>query len=62
MKRILIFVFLYFLITGIAVASNKFTNEQIGKACIAIVMGKDPSIIKLDKTVGDVIYLSYIRS
>jgi hypothetical protein len=38
-----------------------FTDQQICKATIAKLMGKKPSIIKIDKTSGNVIYLSYIR-
>jgi hypothetical protein len=38
-----------------------FTEQQICKATIAKLMGKKPSIIKIDKTSGNVIYLSYIR-
>lgn len=38
------------------------SNVKICKATIAALMGRDPSIIKLDKISGEIIYLSYIRS
>jgi hypothetical protein len=38
-----------------------FTDQQICKATIAKLMGKNPSIININKISGNVIYLSYIR-
>ena len=38
-----------------------FTKNQICKAGIAKIMGRDPSIIKIDSKSGETIYLSYVR-
>jgi hypothetical protein len=38
-----------------------FTKQQICKATIAKVMGKAPSIVKVNKVSGNITYLSYIR-
>ena len=65
MKRMcgyFLFVILYLASASALADETKFSKEQICKACVSIVMGKDPSIIKIDKTEGDVVYLSYIRS
>lgn len=48
--------------SSLAVAGEKtFSKAQICKAGIAIVMGKDPSIMRVDKTKGSTTYLSYVR-
>ncbi|MCH7916342.1 MAG: hypothetical protein IH856_25445 [Deltaproteobacteria bacterium] len=44
-----------------AAESGTFSKAQICKAGIATVMGRDPGIMKVDRTQGGVIYLSYIR-
>ena len=38
-----------------------FSDQQICVATVAKTMGKDPSIIKIDSTQGNVVYLSYTR-
>jgi hypothetical protein len=38
-----------------------FSEQQICKAVVAKVMGKNPSIIKVNKVSGNVTHLSYIR-
>lgn len=40
---------------------TKFNHKEICTATIAIVMGKDPSIIKIDDLKNDTVFLSYIR-
>jgi len=40
---------------------GEFSDQQICKATVAKVMGKAPSIIKIDKVSGNVTHLSYIR-
>ncbi|CAH9061992.1 hypothetical protein PSECIP111951_02602 [Pseudoalteromonas holothuriae] len=51
------------LIVGIEAQANSqpVTDTQVCKATIATVMGRDPSIIKLQKQQNSVIYVSYIR-
>lgn len=41
--------------------STVFTRAQICKATISAVMGRDPSIIKIDSEEEGIVYLSYIR-
>lgn len=52
-------------ISGIALAEQPPqswpTNRELCKAGISILMGRDPSIMKIDRTDGAVVYLSYIR-
>ncbi len=63
MKKIILAVAL-FAMTGISITANavaEFDISKICKATISTVMGKAPSIMKIDKIVGGVIYLSYIR-
>ena len=38
-----------------------FSENQICKAGIAKIMGRDPTIIKIDRVANDAIYLSYVR-
>jgi len=38
-----------------------FTDQQICIATVAAAMGRNPSIIKIDSTQGNVTYLSYFR-
>lgn len=38
-----------------------FSDQQICIATIAATMGRNPSIIKIDSTQGNVTYLSYVR-
>lgn len=45
-----------------AKASERFTDEQVCRATIGAIMGRDPKIIRVDQTRGDDIYVSYIRS
>ncbi|WP_077338513.1 hypothetical protein [Pseudocolwellia agarivorans] len=40
---------------------GEFSDQQICKAVVAMVNGKKPSIIKVDKVSGNVTHLSYIR-
>ena len=40
---------------------GSFTDQQICIATIAAVMGRDPSIIKIDSVQSDITYLSYYR-
>lgn len=37
------------------------TNKELCKAGISILMGRDPRIMKIDSTDGEIVYLSYIR-
>jgi len=41
---------------------SSFLSAQICKAGIAVVMGRDPKIIKVDRAQGHAIYLSYVRA
>jgi len=43
------------------VDKGDFTDQQICIATVAKVMGRNPSIIKIDSIQGDVTYLSYYR-
>lgn len=43
-------------------SARTISQEDICKASIATIMGRDPSIMKIDTIQGDVVYLSYIRS
>lgn len=43
------------------VDKGAFTDQQICIATVAKVMGRNPSIIKIDSIQGDVTYLSYNR-
>ncbi len=63
MKKLIIFVVVALINISIAHAADKgtFTTNQICKAGIAKIMGRDPAIIKIDRTSGETIYLSYIR-
>jgi len=63
MKKILISIFLALIVisTSSAADKSKFNKNQICKAGIAKIMGRDPAIIKVDQTKGETIYLSYIR-
>lgn len=38
-----------------------FSENQICKAGIAKIMGRDPAIINIDRKANDAIYLSYVR-
>ena len=40
---------------------GEFSEQQICKATVAKVMGRNPLIIKIDKISGNVTHLSYIR-
>ncbi len=40
----------------------KFNTQQICRATIGTIMGRDPKIIKVNKVDADVIYLSYTRA
>jgi hypothetical protein len=59
-----------FLVAGITVVlsacaePNKgaFTDQQICIAVVASVMGRNPSIVKVDSVKGNITYLSYVRS
>jgi len=44
-----------------AAGKGNFSTNQICKAGIATVMGRDPAIIRIDRVQGEVVYLSYIR-
>jgi hypothetical protein len=55
------FIALIAISTSSAADKSKFTKNQICKAGIAKIMGRDPAIIKIDRTSGETIYLSYIR-
>ena len=46
--------------TGPATTED-FSKEQICKAAIAALMGRDPQIINVDRVEDDVVYTSYIR-
>ena len=41
---------------------SSFSHAQICKAGIGVVMGRDPKIIKVDRTESDATYLSYVRA
>src|SRR5688500_4940108 len=38
-----------------------FTSAQICKAAIGVVMGRNPATMKVDKSIGNVTYISYVR-
>ena len=44
-----------------AVDKDIFSTNQICKAAVATVMGRDPIIMSIDQVQGEVVYLSYIR-
>ena len=44
-----------------AAGPSQVTNSHICKAGVATVMGRDPSIMRIDTEVGGVLYLSYVR-
>jgi hypothetical protein len=41
---------------------SSVTKSQICKAGVAKVMGRDPSIIRIDRQTNGVVYLSYVRN
>ena len=41
---------------------SQVTKSHICKAGVATVMGRDPSIMRIDTEVGGVLYLSYVRA
>ncbi|WP_036532487.1 hypothetical protein [Neosynechococcus sphagnicola] len=43
------------------IAGGAFSSQQICKAGIAVLMGRNPAIMKVAKTQGNVIHLSYVR-
>jgi hypothetical protein len=43
-------------------AKGAFSDQQICTATVAATMGRNPSIIKVDSTQGNVTYLSYFRN
>lgn len=45
-----------------AAEQAKFSPQQICKAAIATIMGRDPKIIRVNKVDADVIYVSYTRA
>lgn len=46
---------------GTANATSNFTKELICKAGIATIMGRNPSIIRIERSEGEIVYLSYRR-
>lgn len=44
-----------------AAEAGQFSKEQVCKAGIAVVMGRDPAIMNTDRVQNDVIYISYTR-
>lgn len=38
-----------------------FTPQQICRATVAAVMGRPPSIVQVDRTIGEVVYVTYLR-
>ncbi len=44
-----------------AVGNGVFSMNQVCKAGIAKIMGRNPSIIQIDRVAKGVIYLSYVR-
>lgn len=63
MKNILISIFVVIISISTSFATEKatFTKNQICKAGIAKIMGRDPEIIKIDRKSGETIFLSYVR-
>ena len=45
-----------------ATGPSQVTKSHICKAGVATVMGRDPSIMRIDTEVGGVLYLSYVRA
>ena len=43
-------------------SARTVSDENICKASIATIMGRNPSIMKIDNIQSNVVYLSYIRS
>ena len=64
MPFLVIFLLSAFWLPGGANAADKgkFSDWHICRATIAGLMGRDPSIISIDKVFGREIYLSYIRA
>ncbi len=48
--------------TNLSAAEPRFTPTQICKAGIAVVMGRDPGTMKIDRVQKDVVFLSYVRA
>lgn len=47
--------------TSALAQDSSFSGPQICKATIAMIMGRDPSIIRTDRVENGVVYLSYVR-
>lgn len=62
-NQLLIAIIIYFGICANVYADKKgnFSENQICKAGIAKIMGKNPAIIKIDRVANDSTYLSYVR-
>lgn len=45
-----------------AAAKDPISGAQICKATIAALMGRSPSVIRIDRTDGDVVFLRYTRA
>ncbi|ORU90396.1 MAG: hypothetical protein A6F71_05360 [Cycloclasticus sp. symbiont of Poecilosclerida sp. M] len=63
-EKIFISMFLALIVisTSSAADKSKLNKNQICKAGIAKIMGRDPAIIKVDQTKGETVYLSYSSS
>lgn len=46
---------------GVAGEIGSFSKEQVCKAAVATMMGRDPKIVKVKKTKDGIVYLSYRR-
>lgn len=47
--------------SGVAGEVGNFSKEQVCKAAVATMMGRDPKIVKVKKTKDGIVYLSYRR-
>ena len=64
-KSTQVFILVIFIVGNIvnvyAGEKKAFSEKQICKVGIAKIMGKNPSIVKVDRAKGKTVYLSYIR-
>lgn len=48
--------------TSVKFDLNPFSKKQICKAAISTVMGRNPSVMSIDRVSGNIIYVSYVRA
>jgi hypothetical protein len=47
--------------TSLASAASSFAVETICRTAVASITGRDPKIMRVTRTVGDVLFLTYVR-